>query len=43
MNLPETLFNPKQGREKANHSSKKNPRVKRKGRKKFKIWISVHA
>jgi len=34
MTLPETFFNPKQAREKANHSSKKNPRVKRKGGKK---------
>jgi len=39
MTLPETFFNPKQAREKAHHSSKKNkknkkkPRVKRKGEK----------
>ena len=36
MTLPETLFNPKQAREKANHSSKKKKlRVKRKGKKKY--------
>jgi len=33
MTLPETFFNPKQAREKANHSSKKKSRVKRKGEK----------
>jgi len=37
MNLPETLFNPKQVQEKANHSNnKKKPREKGKGKKKFK-------
>jgi len=36
MNLPETFFNPKQAREKANHGSKKKkPREKAKGKKKF--------
>jgi len=34
MTLPETFFNPKQARQKANHSSKKKKlRVKRKGKK----------
>jgi len=33
MNLPETSFNPKQAREKANHSRKKKPREKGKGKK----------
>jgi len=37
MTLPETFFNPKQAREKANHSSKKKPRVKRKGKKNSKV------
>ena len=32
MNLPETLFNPKQAQEKANHSRKKT-REKEKGKK----------
>ena len=36
MTLPEIFFNPKQAREMANHSSKKKPRIKRKGEKKFK-------
>jgi len=34
MTLPEIFFNPKQAREMANHSSKKKPRIKRKGEKK---------
>jgi len=33
MNLPETFFNPKQAREKANHSSKRKTKGKRKGGK----------
>ena len=34
MNLPETFFNPKQAREKANHSSnKKNQGKKERGKK----------
>jgi len=33
MNLPETFFIPKQAREKANHSSKKKNKGKRKGKK----------
>jgi len=33
MNLPETFFNPKQAREKANHSSKKKTREIGKGKK----------
>jgi len=39
MTLPETFFNPKQAREKANHSSKKKKtRVKRKrGKKNSKL------
>jgi len=37
MNLPETFFNPKQAREKANHSSKKNTKGKRKGEKNSKV------
>jgi len=38
MNLPETFFNPKQAREKANHSSKKknNQGKKERGKKKIK-------
>jgi len=35
MNLPETFFNPKQAREKANHSSQKKRKGKRKGEKKI--------
>jgi len=35
MTLPEIFFNPKQTREMANHSSKKTPRMKRKGKKKI--------
>jgi len=41
MNLPETFFNPKQSREKANHSSKKKPREKRKGKKKIQNLKSL--
>jgi len=37
MNLPETFFNPKQAREKANHSSKKKANGKRKGEKNSKV------
>jgi len=37
MNLPETFFNPKQAREKANHSSKKKPREKGEGEKNSKV------
>jgi len=33
MTLPETFFNPKQAREKANHSSKKNKGKKERGKK----------
>jgi len=33
MTLPETFFNPKQAREKANHSSKKKRGLKGKGKK----------
>jgi len=41
MTLPETFFNPKQAREKANHSGKKKKtRVKGKGKKNL---ISAHA
>jgi len=36
MNLPETFFHPKQAQEKADHSNKKKPRKKVKGKKKFK-------
>jgi len=36
MNLPETFFNPKQARVMANHSSKKKPREKGKGKKNSK-------
>jgi len=36
MNLPETFFNPKQAREKANHSGKKT-KGKRKGKKNSKV------
>jgi len=46
MTLPETFFNPKQAREKANHSSKKKRGLKGKGKKKSKsrkIMISAHA
>jgi len=35
MNLPETFFNPKQARVKANPSSKKKTKGKRKGKKKI--------
>jgi len=39
MNLPKTFVNPKQAREKANHSSKKKkkPREKGKGKKNSKV------
>jgi len=46
MNLPETFFNPKQARGKANHSSKKKkqPREKGKGEKNSKVEKpKVHA
>jgi len=50
MTLPETFFNPKQAREKANHrSKKKKPGLKEKGKKNskvekpLKILISAHA
>jgi len=36
MTLPETFFNPKQAREKANHSSKKKAKGKKEREKKFK-------
>ena len=36
MTLPETLFNPKQAREKANHSSKKKTEGKQETGKKIK-------
>jgi len=37
MTLPEIFFNPKQAREMANHSSKKKPRIKSKGKKNSKV------
>jgi len=37
MTLPEIFFNPKQAREMGNHSSKKKPRIKRKGEKNSKF------
>jgi len=36
MNLPETFFNPKQAREKANHSSKKKNQGKKERGKKIR-------
>jgi len=45
MNLPETSFNTKQAREKANHSSKKKTKGKRKGEKrnsKVEKFKAVH-
>jgi len=36
MTLPEIFFNPKQAREKANHSSKKKAKGKKKRKKNFK-------
>jgi len=41
MTLPEIFFNPKQAREMANHSSKKKPRIKRKGEKKIQKLKSL--
>jgi len=37
MNLPETFFNPKQAREKANHSSKKKKQTKKEREKNSKV------
>jgi len=37
MNLSEAFFNPKQAREKANHSCEKKTKGKRKGKKNSKV------